>query len=220
MGRKLGRRLAAFVIAVSGVAGLAVSTQPAAGGPSNYVYFKYNVNATTHLKTLDQTITLKGGTFNGYIDFTTAGAESVLPLKGSIVLPQASFTYRAAGIVPLITATAKIVPTKPVTGTLDLLNGLMVTATATFNIRIISAYAQGTTTNLVGDTCKTATPVSVTMSGPGSLGTDPSVFSGEYTLPKLAGCGLVQTAALNLVLPGPGNTFTATATPKSPIVGG
>ena len=219
MGGKLGRRVAAIVIAVSGLAALAIGTQPAAGDASNYVRFNYNVDATTHLKTLDQTIVIKGGVFNGYIDFTNAGAESVLPLKGSIGLPQATFTYHAAGIVPLITATAKIVPTKNVVGTLDLLNGLTVTATASFNIRIVSAYAQGTTTNLVGNTCKTASPVTVTMSGPGSLGTDPSVFSGEFTLPPLQGCGLVQTAALNLVLPGPGNTFTALATPKTPVVG-
>jgi hypothetical protein len=218
MGGKLGRRLAAFVIAVSGVAAVAIGTQPAAGDASNYVRFKYNVDATTHMKTLDQTIVLKGGKFNGYIDFTLAGAESVLPLKGSITLPPATFTYHAAGIVPLITATARIVPTKPVTGSLDLLNGLTVTATATFNIRIVDAHIQGTTTNLVGSTCMTATPVSVTMSGPGSLGTEPSVFSGSFTMPGFKGCGLGTTTALSVALAGPGNTFTAVATPAAPII--
>jgi hypothetical protein len=70
----------------------------------------------------------------------------------------------------------------------------------------------GTTVNLVGTTCMTSKPVSVTMSGPASLGA-PSVFSGVYTIPPLQNCGLATTA-LNLVLPGPGNTFSASATPK------
>jgi hypothetical protein len=88
----------------------------------------------------------------------------------------------------------------------------VVTATATFNIRIIDAHANGTTINLVGDQCMTSTPVVVTMSGVASFGTA-STFAGEFTLPTLKNCGL-GTTALNLVLPGPGNTFTASATPK------
>jgi hypothetical protein len=216
MGGKLGRKFAAVVIAVSAVTAVAIGTQPAGSDTPNYVYFNYNVDAVTHIQKLDQTIAIKGGTFAGYIDFTKFGSDTsassfILPLKGSISLPPAKFTYRAAGIVPLIHATAKIVPTKNVTGSADVL-AATVTATATFNIRIVSAYATGTTTNLVGDTCKTATPVSVTMSGPAGLGG--GNFSGTFTLPNLQGCGLVQTAALNLVLPGPGNTFSASATPK------
>jgi hypothetical protein len=89
---------------------------------------------------------------------------------------------------------------------------LNVTATATFNIRIIDAHATGTTTNLVGPICKTSKPMSVTMSGPASFSA-PSVFSGTFTIPPLQNCGL-GTRALNLVLPGPGNTFSASATPK------
>ena len=191
---------------------LALVAQPSgATDNSNFLKFNYKVDATTHLQKLDQTIVVKNGTFVGYIDFTLAGPESVLPLRGNIVLPQTSFTYRAAGILPLIHATAKIVPTKNVTGTLDL-NALLVTATATFDIRIVSAYATGTTTNLVGNNCKTATPVSVTMTGPATFGT-PATFSGTFTIPNLANCGL-GTTALNLVIPGPGNTFTAVATPR------
>jgi hypothetical protein len=41
----------------------------------------------------------------------------------------------------------------------------------------------------------------------------PSTFSGEFTMPKLIYCGFAQTQALNLVMAGPGNTFTATQPP-------
>jgi hypothetical protein len=209
MGGKLGRKFATVVIALSAVSTLAVMAQPS-GATDDYSYkFSYNIDATTHLKTLDQTIVIKGGTFSGGINFGTA--SDLAPLRGQITLPPATFTYRAAGILPLIVATAKVVPTKAVTGTLSL-RTLVVTATATFNIRIVNAHATGTNINLVGDQCMTSTPVVVTMSGVASFGAA-STFSGEFTLPTLKNCGL-GTAALNLVMPGPGNTFTASATPK------
>ncbi|MDQ1511360.1 MAG: hypothetical protein QOG50_3204 [Actinomycetota bacterium] len=206
---KLGRRLAVLLIAVSSVAMGAAVISPAGANTYSYL-FNYNVDATTHLKTLDQTIVIKGGSFSGGIDLTGSGVEA--PLRGSIKLPDAHFTYRAAGILPLINATARIVPIKAVTGVLNLAT-VVVTATATFNIRIVNAYATGTTTNLVGDGCITATPLSVTMSGPAAFG-GPSTFSGTFTMPPLKNCGL-GTTALNLVMPGPGNTFSAVATPKT-----
>jgi hypothetical protein len=214
MGGKLGRKFAAVVIAVSAVAGTVVLAQPSGAAFTPTYSFAYNVDATTHVKKLDQTIVVKGGTFKGAIDFLVPTEENPnAPLRGSITLPQTTFTYRAAGIIPLITATARIVPTKPVTGFLNI-QSLVVTATATFNIRIVSAVINGTTNNLVGDNCRTSTPITVTMSGPASFGSA-STFTGEFTIPNLIYCGLAQTTALNLVMPGPGNTFTASATPKT-----
>ena len=52
------------------------------------------------------------------------------------------------------------------------------------------------------------------MSGAASLG-EASTFSGEFTMPPLRYCGVGDDAALNLVMAGPGNTFTATATPRA-----
>jgi hypothetical protein len=167
--------------------------------------FAYHVDATTQIKKLNQTIDVKGGTFKGYIDLATG------ELIGAIKLPPAAFTFKAAGILPLITATAQIVPTKNVLGTVDL-SALKVTATSVFNINITSAYATGTHINLVGKTCTTSTPVSVTMSGTANLG-GASTFAGTFTLPKFKGCGTLVTPALNQLLPGPGNTFSAAATP-------
>jgi hypothetical protein len=210
MGGKLGRKFAAVVIALTAVSTLAVVAQPSGAAGESVYKFNFNVDATTHIKKLDQTITVNGGTFSGGIDFATL--TDFAPLTGKITLPETTFTYQAAGILPLITATARIVPTKPVRGHLQL-STLHVTATAEFHIRIVSAKAAGTTTNLVGDYCRTSQPIRVTMSGPASFGTA-SVFTGEFTIPNLIYCGVAQTTALNLVMPGPGNTFTASATPK------
>jgi hypothetical protein len=212
--RKFQRRcLAAAVLVVTAMSPMAFQLQPASAFPPGdpVRHFDYTVNATTHTKKLDQTITVPPGRFVGGIDFNTGGT-GIAPLAGNMTLPPAQFTFRVAGIVPLVTATAKISQTKQVTGVFDL-NTFTITATATVNIRIVNAHAEGTTTNLVGDSCMTVTPVKVTMSGRAVL-TGPSTFSGEYTLPNFKNCGLATTA-LNLVLPGPGNTFTAVATPRT-----
>ena len=199
--------LAALVIGITVMSSLALDAQAAqAFPPGDPVFpFSYKIDATTHIKKLDQTITLTGGSFTGGIDLATGG------LVGAIKLPPATFTFNAAGIVPLITATAKIVPTKLVVGHVDL-SSLTVTATSTFNIRIVSAYAPGIPVNLVGNSCITTQPVVVTMKGVASFGS-PSTLSGVFTLPTFKTCGLAVTTALNQLLPGPGNTFTATATP-------
>jgi hypothetical protein len=211
MGGKLGREFAAVVIALTAVSTMAVVAQPSGASDASIYKFNFNVDATTHLQKLDQTITVHGGTFSGGIDFATTG--DFAPLTGNFTLPDTTFTYQAAGILPVLTATARIAPTAPVTGTLQL-STLTVTATAKFNIKIVSAIAAGTTgPNLVGNSCRTSSPISVTMSGPASFGSA-SVFTGAFTIPKLIYCGVAQTTALNLVLPGPGNTFTASATPK------
>jgi hypothetical protein len=210
MGGKLGRKFAAVVIALTAVSTMVVIAQPSGATDSSIYKFNFNVDATTHLKKLDQTITIHGGTFSGGIDFATTGDYA--PLTGKITLPDTTFTYQAAGILPLLTATARIVPTAPVTGALQL-STLTVSATAKFNIKIVSAMVNGTNQNLVGNSCRTSSPISVTMSGPASFGSA-SVFTGVFTIPKLIYCGVAQTTALNLVMPGPGNTFTASATPK------
>jgi hypothetical protein len=202
--RSMKRRVAAFLTLLVPLTMVLAAAQPASADV--LIPFSYRVDATTHLKKLNQTVTVPPGTFIGSIDFTTSR------LTGSITLPPATIKIKLAGIVPLVTATVKIVQTKPVTGTVDLSTvPFPVVATATFNIRVISAYAGILPINLVGNSCTTSTPVSVTMSGAALPGA-PATFSGPYTIPPLKTCGPLTTA-LNLVIPGPGNTFTAHATP-------
>jgi hypothetical protein len=66
--------------------------------------------------------------------------------------------------------------------------------------------------NLVGTSCTTASPISVTMSGIAHLGA-PSTFKGSFTIPNFANCE-AMTTVLNEEIPGPGNTFSATASPS------
>jgi hypothetical protein len=181
-----------------------LATQPASA--DTLVPFSYRIDATTHLKKLNQTVTVPPGTFIGSIDLNTS------TLTGTIALPPAKLSLKLAGIVPLVTANVKIIQTKPVTGTVDLSTSpFQVVATSTFNIQIVSAYAGIVPINLVGNSCTTSTPISVTMRGAAQPGA-PASFSGPFTIPPLKTCGLL-TPALNLVVPGPDNTFTANATP-------
>jgi len=225
------RRLTILVVALSAFAPAALFARPAAAfPPGDPVYvFKYNVVATTQIAKIDQTVSPPPGIFQGGIDLATG------QLKGSIALPPATFTYPVEGLVP-VTATAAIVQVKPVTGHVNIGN-FKVTATATFNIHILTAYVSTPTlptvpitlpvtlpslplppvtippVNLVGNSCQTATPISVTMSGIAHLGAA-SKFTGTFTIPDLANCG-PATSELNQLIAGPGNTFSAVATPFS-----
>ena len=124
--------------------------------------FNWNVDATTHLKKLNMDVTIPTGTFNGVVDLTTG------ELSGDITLPPAQVTLSLVGF-GLVTANMKIVETQPITGHLDT-STFAVTSTAVFNILILSAYPTATpTVNVVGNTCTTSQPVSVTMQGIANL---------------------------------------------------
>jgi hypothetical protein len=172
--------------------------------PTSGIPFDYWVHATTTLAKLNQTVTIPRGTFTGTIDLTNS------TLRGSIKLPEAKAPVSIAGLPPLATATFKISEVGPVTGTINLPKA-EATATAVFNIQIVSVTPAGLPmVNLVGNSCTTSKPISVTISG--KL-TSPITFSGLYTIPPLKTCG-AATTALNQVVPGPNNKFTAVATPK------
>jgi hypothetical protein len=197
-----------FVVSLIAAAATPSSAQtaPATRAPVHHdsgIPFDYWVHASTTLKKLNQTVTIPKGTFKGSIDLST------FALTGTIQLPEATATVAIAGL-PLATATFQMSEVGPVTGTVNL-KTLKVTATSVFTIKLVSLSPEGLPfINLVGDSCQTSKPVSVTMSG--AL-TPPLKFSGIYTIPPLKNCG-AATTALNLVVPGPGNTFSAIATPK------
>jgi hypothetical protein len=194
--------LASPLLALS-LLGATATPAPAATAPQAGVPFNYWIDATTTLAKLHQTVTIPRGTFAGSINLSTK------TLTGHITLPPATATVSGAGL-PLATATFKISEVKPVHGTIDFAT-LTATATSVFNIQVVSlSPAALPFVNLVGDSCMTSKPVSVTMTG--SLVA--LVFSGKYAIPPLQNCGAV-TSALNLVIPGRGNTFSATATPKT-----
>ncbi len=216
------RTLASIVVVLAALGPVTFLTSPASAFPAgDPVYtFKYKIVATTHIEKANLTLTTAPGIFKGGIDLSTG------QLKGSISLPNVTFTQSEAG-VGLVTATSAVVSTKPVTGHVNI-GTLKVTSTSTFNIHLVTMYPATPTlpvplplplpvpvpkVNLVGDGCMTVTPVSVTMSGTASFD-KPSTFKGTFTIPDFTNCQ-AMTEVINQQIPGPGNTFSATATPAS-----
>jgi len=214
MTKSTRRRFVSIVALVLAVAPVTLLASPASAFPkSDPVYnFKYKIVATTFIKKENLTLTTPPGIFKGGIDLTTG------QLKGSISLPNVTFTQSEAG-VGLVTATSAIESTKPVTGHVNI-GTLKVTSTSTFNIHLVSMYPATPTlpvstpkVNLVGNGCTTASPISVTMSGIASFD-KPSTFKGTFTIPDFTNCQ-AMTEVINQEIPGPGNTFSATASPTS-----
>jgi hypothetical protein len=204
MSRYLYRACAVLAIPSLAFAATIATATPASAANPTYP-FNWYINATTHLKKLDQTVKVPRGTFKGSVDLVTGR------LTGNIALPPATSTVTLAG-VGLATATFKIAQVKPVTGKVNFTT-FHTTATSVFNIKVTKVSpVLLPSVNLVGDSCTTSKPVTVTMSGTASL-TAASTFRGTYTIPPLKDCG-ATTVALNQLVPGPGNTFTAVASPK------
>ena len=216
MTKRTHRLITGAVLLVTAFAPVTLLTSPASAFPKgDPVYnFKYKIVATTFIKKSAMSLTTKPGLFKGGIDLSTG------QLTGSISLPDVTFTQSEAG-VGLVTATSSVQSTKPVTGHVNIGN-FKVTSTSTFNIRIKSMYPATPSlplpipfpiprVNLVGSGCMTAAPISVTMSGTAKLG-QASTFKGIFTIPEFSNCG-AMTTVINQEIPGPGNTFTATASP-------
>jgi hypothetical protein len=192
--------LAAVLVAVTG-AGVATHATPAS---ASGITFVYNLDASTHIKKLNQDVVIPRGTFTATIDLATG------KLTGDITLPTATTTVSLAGL-PAATAKFKTVEVKPVTGHINL-STFDVSATAVFNIKIPSVNPLGLPINVVGDRCHTSEPVHVTMSGHASFAG--GTFTGTYTIPDFSSCS-ASTLAINALIPGPGNTFTAVATQRT-----
>jgi hypothetical protein len=216
MTKRTRRTVAGIVAVLATLAPVTLLASPASAFPAgDPIYkFKYKIVATTFIKKEGLTLTTKPGIFQGGIDLSTGA------LKGSISLPPVTFTQSEAG-VGLVTATSAVVSTKPVTGHVNI-GTLKVTSTSTFNIHLVSMYpaipslpvpAPVPPVNLVGSGCMTAAPISVTMSGIASFD-KPSTFTGMFTIPDFTNCQ-AMTDVINEEIPGPGNTFSATATPAT-----
>jgi hypothetical protein len=204
MSRYLYRSVAVLAIPVLGIVA-SIATAPAAHAANPAYPFDWTINASTHLKKLDQTVVVPEGRFSGSVDLVTGD------LTGDLKLPKATTTVQLAGI-GLATATFKMSPTRGVTGHVDFAN-ITATAKSTVVIKVLRLSPVLTPgVNLVGDQCKTSKILQVKMSGHASL-TEASTFTGTYTIPPFETCG-AATAALTQAVSGPGNSFTATASPR------
>jgi hypothetical protein len=206
----LRRTTAAIALAPMTLAGLAAGlagAAPAAASAHSDPTFKvtYIVKATTHIAKLNQNISVPPGRFVGTIDLVTGN------LVGNLTLPPAQTIVNLAG-VGLATAGFAVAPVGPVRGHVDLAK-LTLTATSVFNAKIPYIHPLGLPINLVGSSCQTAKPISITFSG--KVNFAGSTFSSSYTIPDFQNCALT-TPAINLLIPGPGNTFTAKFSPPPP----
>jgi len=201
---KLGRTVAAIGLAGAAIAGAVATAAPASADPT--LPIDWNIDASVTLAKLGLSQTVTGGSFTGSADLGTG------TVSGDLTLPANSIKLDLAGL-NLADVGFALAPVGHTSGTFDLAT-LNASITSTFNIKIPHLYVLGNNRlNLVGNNCQTAQPISLTMSGPVDLvnGTN---FTGTFSIPKFKNCGLL-TFAINLLIPGDGNTFTATATPKA-----
>ncbi|HEY8526027.1 MAG TPA: hypothetical protein VIL48_13745 [Acidimicrobiales bacterium] len=194
---------AAATLIAAALATLVARGEPASAEPT--VPIEQRIDAVAHVARLGQDIEVRGGSFRGTVDLGTGA------VVGDLSLPPASTFVNLVGLVPAARATFVMEPIGPAAGHVDLAGGTF-SVTSTFDIHVPEIDPLGLgLANLSTPTCKTSTPITVTMSGPFNLD-GASTFTGTFTIPPFQGCGLATTA-LNLLAPGPGNTFTATATP-------
>lgn len=182
---------------------------PAASAADVILPIQWNINATTHIKSVNMDVVVPQGTFTGQINLTTGD------LTGSIALPPAVKEIKFLGL-KLASATFAMAPAAPITGKVNLAT-MDVTVNASFNFKITKATLSiAPWLNLISPSCTGVTPVNVSMAGKVDLSGAPQTFSSTYTIPKFKDCGLLVTPLLNLIIPGPGNTFSATFAPPPP----
>ena len=147
----------------------------------NQMPISWKVDVTTTMKSLNQTVVIPTGTFNGGIGLETA------KLTGDLKLPQAKKRFYL-GSLPMADITFAMDQAAPINGQIDFMK-LQVDALASFNVRIVSVRPVWMPwLNLVGNSCRTVNPVTSRMTGPINL-TGANTFSGTYTLGKFRDCG-------------------------------
>lgn len=105
MSRHLSRSVVVLVIPLLGIAA-SIATAPAAHAANPTYPFDWTINASTHLKKLDQTVVVPEGRFSSSVDLVTAD------LTGDLKLPKATTTVQLRGVTghvdfATITATAR-----------------------------------------------------------------------------------------------------------------
>jgi hypothetical protein len=158
--------------------------------------------ATIHLKKLG--LDTEGtGRFVGSVDLATG------ELTGNLTMNATETNVDLLGI-RAATIGVEVAPAQPIAGTINL-QTFAVQATASFNIKVLYVRPLGIKwLNLVGNRCTTKTPVSIVVSGVANPANFAVTLSGEFEIPKFKDCGLT-TPILDLLVSGPGNTFTSSS---------
>ena len=201
--RSLVKRLATLAAATTLLAAAAAAATAPRASADTVVNAHYALTGTTFLKKLNSTVNLGSGTLAATVDLTTGAVSSTLSL------PPATVSMKELGIIP-VSATATMVQNGPATGTANLTTNT-ITSSASVIFKITKLKVAGLNVP-IGGNCASS-PFSVSLSsGPGFTVSGGGPLSGSYTIPPLHGCGLT-TPVLNLLIPGPGNTFNLTLGP-------
>jgi len=178
--------------------GLAAMAGPASA--DNVINVHYALTGTTFIKKLNTTVNLGSGTLSAAVDLTTGSQTATLSL------PPSTISAKEFGVIP-VTATSEMIQDGPATGTANLSTNT-ITSTSTVTLKLTSLSIFGLKVP-IGNSCETS-PFSVTISSqPGFTIGGGGPLSGTFTIPDFHHCGL-STLALNLTIPGPGNTLNLT----------
>jgi hypothetical protein len=164
-----------------------------------------DIYATTKVAKSGMTVQAPKGAFDGTVDLASGN------LTGTMSIPPSNLTLSLFGVLPVVEIGFAMEPTRPTTGHVDFAT-LQSTTTSQFNIHLTKMTPKGTDVNLVGKDCRTSSPITITISGPAALNTA-STMSGTFAIPDFSSCG-GMTQVINALIPGPGNTFTATFGPS------
>jgi hypothetical protein len=186
------------------VASMTLSAIPAGASRAPRLKVKEYVDASTYVKAENQTTVMPTGVFTGVIN------ENNGKLTGNLSVPPATSPVKLEG-QGVGSATIQMVLTKPVSGRINF-KKFTIRSTSTFNIDVTSLTPTGTSLNLVGNGCRTATPITLTLTGAfAAIGS--STYTGTFTIPPFTNC-LAMTPLLTQEVSGPGNTITATFSPS------
>jgi len=166
--------------------------------PPGNLSINYSVNGSTHLKSLNTTVTLGPGALPISLDLTSGD------FTGDLSLPTATASFTLLGFIPG-TAKIQLIPASQVTGTFQ---DSTVSADAKETIRITDLSLLGLPVVRSSTTCRTSRPADIPlMSGADFNVQTGGTLTGTYTIPSLKGCGLL-TPLLSAFAAGSGNTIS------------
>ena len=193
--------LAAAAVTTSGATLLAM----APGAHADVWKLNHTASVSTYIKSMDQTVTTTG-TQAADFDLETRKITAYLKTK------DATAPVKIAGL-PLAKATIRIETVGPATGTLAYSNDL--TVTQKLNIHIVKIDPLGLPVNVVGNNCKTSTPVTMKLSGKLTGLFDPFTLKSSFDIPKFSNCALL-TPVVSKMVSGTGNTASITFKAANP----
>ncbi len=185
--------------AVLGAATLVITAAPAHAAPIAVDF--NNVTGTTHLAKPNVDVAVPPSVVRTQVDLdakTLTGSAELAPLTAKLTL---------AHLIG-VTSTVRVVPTGPLTGTIDLAASRL-TTTTTFTLEVTDVHLDAAPfINLVPSGCRTSRPTTLTLQNTSPVDIfQPITTRGTYTIPSFTRCG-VLTPLLSLLLSGPNNTMT------------